>query len=73
MDKLQEIKKYLNNMNPNDENVIAANALLDSIMSETKLYMLYYNGKPLHFTIDSNEGALLAGGFLTEQELKEAL
>lgn len=57
MDRLQEIKKYLNNMNPNDENVIAAKALLDSIMSETKLYMLYYNGKPLHFTIDSNEGA----------------
>ena len=57
MDRLQEIKKYLNNMNPKDENVIAVKALLDSIMSETKLYMLYYNGKPLHFTIDSNEGA----------------
>ena len=57
MDRLQEIKKYLDNMNSNDENVIAAKALLDSIMSETKLYMLYYNGKPLHFTIDSNEGA----------------
>ena len=57
MDKLQEIKKYLNNMNPNDENVIAAKELLDSIMSETRLYMLYYNGKPLHFTVDSNEDA----------------
>ena len=56
MDRLQEIKKYLNNI-PEDENVIAAKALLDSIMSETRLYMLYYNGKPLHFTIDSNEGA----------------
>lgn len=55
--KLQEIKKYLNSMNPNNENVIAAKELLDSIMSETRLYMLYYNGKPLHFTIDSNGDA----------------
>ena len=44
-------------MNPNDENVIAAKVLLDSIMSETRLYMLYYNGKPLHFTVDSNKDA----------------
>lgn len=57
MDKLQEIKKYLNNMDPNDENVIAMKALLDSIISETKLYMLYYNGKPLHFTMTNNGDA----------------
>ena len=57
MDRLQKIRKWLDTMNSNDENVIWAKALLDSIMSGTKLYMLYYNGKPLHFTIDSNEGA----------------
>ena len=45
MDKLQEIKKYLNNMDPNDENVTAMKELLDSTISETKLYMLYYNSK----------------------------
>jgi hypothetical protein len=38
MDKLQEIKKYLNNMNPDDENVIATKALLDS----TKINQLGY-------------------------------
>ena len=57
VNKFDELKKCLNNMNSTDEHVIAAKALLDSIMSETRLYMLYYNGKPLHFTIDSNEGA----------------
>ena len=32
MDKLQEIKKYLNNMDPNDENVIAAK--VDNFLEE---------------------------------------
>lgn len=54
VNKIQELKRILNNMDPSDENVIAAKALLESIVSETNLYMLYYKGQPLHFRVDAN-------------------
>ena len=75
MDKLQEIKKYLNNMNPNDETVIAANAWCRITNALIRKYKHLTEQDPNRALKELTriEGALLAGGFLTEQELKEAL
>ena len=75
MDKLQEIKKYLNNMDPNDENVIATNAWCRITNALIRKYKPMTEEDPNNALKELTriEGALLADGFLTEQELKEAL
>ena len=55
MNNLNEIYRILENMDQTDSNVITIKKLLDSYTSGSKIYMLSYKDKPLHFTVDSNE------------------
>ena len=52
---LKQALQILENM-PQDENTLALKNIINSILDSSRIYMLYYNGKPLRFYTQTNYG-----------------
>lgn len=52
---LKQALQIIENM-PQDENTLALKNIINSILDSSRIYMLYYNGKPLRFYTQTNYG-----------------
>lgn len=52
---LKEALQIIENM-PQDENTLALKNIINSILDSSRIYMLYYKGKPLRFYTQTNYG-----------------